>query len=149
MIKRTLDLCFALLEKLQWLPLLIARVTVGLVFVEAGWGKLHHLDKVIEFFTSLGIPFARYQAPFAAATEFVGGLALVLGVGTRFASVALTVVMLVAIKTAKLAEIHSATDLFGISEFLFIVVFGILLAFGPGGASVEGFVHKLVGKKKN
>ena len=60
---------------------------MGLVFVTTGWGKLQNLDRVIEFFRSLGIPAPEYQAPFVAATELACGLLLVLGLGTRFAAV--------------------------------------------------------------
>jgi putative oxidoreductase len=74
-------------RRLAWLPPLLARVSVGLVFVTTGWGKLQNLDRVIEFFRSLGIPAPEYQAPFVAATELSCGLLLVLGLGTRFAAV--------------------------------------------------------------
>ena len=40
-----------------WAGPLIARLTVGYVFMLTGWGKLQNLDRVTEYFTSLGIPF--------------------------------------------------------------------------------------------
>ena len=36
--------------------LLAVRLYWGWLFAEDGWGKLHNLDKVTEFFTSLGLP---------------------------------------------------------------------------------------------
>src|SRR5262249_34418884 len=35
---------------LQWFSPLLARLTVGLVFFQSGWGKLHNLAKVIDYF---------------------------------------------------------------------------------------------------
>ena len=43
--------------RLRFLPALLARAGLGIVFVQTGWGKLHALDQVTEFFRSLGIPF--------------------------------------------------------------------------------------------
>ena len=48
--------------KLAWLGPLLARVTVGVVFLQTGWGKLHDLDKVTSFFTELNIPAPAFQA---------------------------------------------------------------------------------------
>ena len=56
-----------ILKTLNWLPPLAARMTLGLVFIESGWGKLHNLEKVTSYFTELGIPFASIQAPTVAS----------------------------------------------------------------------------------
>lgn len=128
------------LNWMQWLPLLIARLSVGTIFAEAGWGKMHHLPKVIEFFTSIGIPFAAAQAPMVAFFELIGGSALILGIGTRFFSALLTGVMGVAIWTAKKDEIKMLTDLFGMSEYLYIVIFVILICTGAGALSVDQWI---------
>ena len=127
----------ALSRRLAWLPPLAARVSVGAVFVSTGWGKLHNLDRVIEFFQSLGIPAAEYQAPFVAATEFSCGLLLIVGLATRFAAVPLAVTMLVAIRTALWPELEGAIDLFGREEFLFIVLLGWLAIAGAGTVSID------------
>src|SRR5213593_2333437 len=87
--------------RIDWLPPTLARLCVGLVFFNSGWGKLHGLNDVIEYFRSLGIPAPEIQAPFAAGTEFVCGLLLLLGLFTRVASVPLIITMIVAILTAK------------------------------------------------
>src|SRR5438128_1127868 len=47
---------------LDGLALLLLRVSVGVVFAQTGWGKLHHLDDIIEFFRGLGIPAPQLQA---------------------------------------------------------------------------------------
>ena len=61
-IKTTVDRSRHVLENLQWSGPLLVRLTVGLVFVMTGWGKLHSLDNVTEFFQSLGIPAPGFHA---------------------------------------------------------------------------------------
>lgn len=134
----------AIARRLTWLPPLAARVTVGAVFVSTGWGKLHNLDRVIEFFQSLGIPAAEYQAPFVAATEFSCGLLLVAGLATRFAAVPLIVTMLVAISTALWPDLEGVIDLFGKEEFLFIVLLGWLAVAGAGAVSLDALAARLL-----
>src|SRR5258705_7387910 len=56
-----------------WLGPLVARVTVGWVFMITGWGKLNNLPQVIENFAGWGIPFAEIMTPFVSAVEFGGG----------------------------------------------------------------------------
>jgi len=55
--------------RLGWLPPTLARLCLGLVFFNSGWGKLHGLSEVIEYFRSLGIPAPEIQAPLAAGTS--------------------------------------------------------------------------------
>jgi putative oxidoreductase len=124
-------------QRLGFLPPLLARVTVGWVFVNSGWGKLHHLDKVIEYFTDLGIPAAAIQAPIAASTELVAGSLLLLGLLTRLASLPLMVIMSVAILTARREDVISANALFGVVEFAYIVMLVQLAVRGAGPLSVD------------
>jgi putative oxidoreductase len=130
----------SLREKLSWLPPLLARITVGYIFIESGWGKLHNLSKVIEFFTQLGIPAPQIQAPFVATVEFVCGLLVFLGAFTRLASVPLIGVMIVAIWTAKLNDISGVSDLFATSEYLYILLLLWLAIAGGGSVSVDRFI---------
>ena len=55
-------------DSLAWLPPTLARFTVGWVFLWTGWGKLHDLDQIVQFFAELGIPYPELQAPFASGT---------------------------------------------------------------------------------
>lgn len=107
-------------------------------------GKLHNLDRVIEFFQSLDIPAAEYQAPFVAATEFSCGLLLIAGLATRFAAVPLIVTMLVAIRTALWPDLEGVIDLFGKEEFLFIVLLGWLAVAGAGAVSLDALAARLL-----
>lgn len=129
-------------SRASWLPPLVARVSIGWLFVVTGWGKLHNLPKVIEFFTELGIPAPHLQAPFVASTELVCGFLILIGLFTRFACVPLTISMIVAIVTAKRSEIHALDDLFGFEEYLFIVAFLFLIVHGAGKISLDAVLNR-------
>ena len=49
--------------------LLLIRVYWGWQFAQTGWGKLHNLPHVIEFFTSLGLPAPGPTAVFVSVFE--------------------------------------------------------------------------------
>ena len=66
-------------SSLRWLPPTVARLTLGWIFLQSGWGKLNDLPKVIAFFGQLGIPAPQFQAPLAAGTEFLCGALMLLG----------------------------------------------------------------------
>lgn len=137
----------SLLEKLRPISLLLCRLAMGLLFLEAGYGKLTHLEKVIRYFDSLGIPFASAQAPFVASLEFIGGMSLLLGILTRFFSIQLIGVMTVALITALSEKITGVTDLFSISEFLNIIILFSLATHGAGPLSLDRVIFKNFSKR--
>lgn len=147
MIQKFRSIFNSVIERIQFLPALLARITLGFVFAESGWGKLQHIDKIIGYFESLNIPFANIQAPFVAGCELVFGLLVLIGLFTRLASIPLIGIMVVAIMTAKLADIATFTDLFGISEFLYILLFLYLIVYGPGAISIDHYLCKRCQKK--
>lgn len=124
-------------EKLDWLPPLLARLTIGFIFVQAGWGKLNNLDNVVAFFTELGIPAPGIQAPFVAGVEFVCGLLVLVGLFTPLASIPLIGTMVVAIITAKRSDIGELSDLFAMSEYLYILLLVYLAVKGAGALSID------------
>jgi putative oxidoreductase len=130
----------ALADRLSWLPPTLARLTVGSVFLWSGWGKLHSLDKIVEFFGQLGIPYPELQAPFASGTELVCGTLILAGLITRVASVPLIITMIVAIVTAQRENVASLGDLFGLVEFLYIVLLVWLGIAGPGPLSLDALL---------
>ena len=80
--------------------LLFVRVYWGWQFAETGWGKLGNINKVINFFTSLGIPAPALNAWFVSGLELVGGIILLLGLGSRLIALPLVIDMIVAYITA-------------------------------------------------
>ncbi len=129
---------------LQWLPPTVARITIGWIFLQSGWGKLHDLPKVVAFFTDLGIPAPQLQAPLNATIELLCGALILVGLWTRVASLPLIVTMLVAILTALRGNIHELSDLFGMAEYLYIALLLWLGAYGAGPLSLDAiFARRL------
>ena len=128
---------------LRWLSPTIARLTVGLVFFQSGWGKLHDLESVTGYFTELGIPNPAFQATLASSAEFVCGGLLLLGLATRFAVVPLVVTMCVAIRTALWENVDGIGSLVGLLEFSYIALLVWLGTDGPGPLSLDHLIGRL------
>lgn len=125
--------------------LLLARLSVGLVFVSTGWGKIHNIPKVTMFFESLHIPAPGFHAVFVGYTELVCGAALVIGLCSRLAAIPLAFSMVVAIATAKRADLHGVFDLVGFDEFTYIVMLVVIVVFGPGKLAIDHLIAKKLG----
>jgi putative oxidoreductase len=84
--------------------LLVLRAVVGVVFVVHGGQKFFAfgLAGTAGFLGSLGIPLPTVAAVGLIAVELLGGLALLLGAGTRAAAALLAADMLVAMLTVHL-----------------------------------------------
>ncbi|MDX2113017.1 MAG: DoxX family protein [Alphaproteobacteria bacterium] len=124
-----------------WAGPLVARITVGYVFMLTGWGKLQHIEQVTSYFESLGIPAPHILTPFVSGLECFGGLFLILGVLTRISAGGLAVTMIVALVTAKWAEVDSLHTLLGFEETLFLAIFTWLAICGAGKASLDYFAE--------
>jgi putative oxidoreductase len=122
---------------LNWAAPLLGRVTLGVLFMSTGWGKVHHLNKVTSFFTELGIPAPAFQATLVSYVELIGGGLLLIGLASEFAAVPLIVSMLVAIMTAKRHEIHGLPDLFGLVEWTYLVLLIWVVLTGAGKVSLD------------
>ena len=132
----------AIADKLAFLGPTLARLTVGLVFIGTGWGKLHSLGEVTDFFASLHIPAPGFNARLAAGTEFFGGILVLVGLATRFASLPLAFTMVVAILTAKRGDITGLTALVGFEEWSYLVFFIWLALAGAGPLSLDRLVSR-------
>src|SRR3954468_5116165 len=73
------------------LALLIGRVAMASLFLPSGLLKAMNLQAFIYNVDGRSVPFSPVLAPLGAAVEFLGGLALLLGVQVRLASVLLLV----------------------------------------------------------
>lgn len=127
----------------SWAAPLAVRIVVGVVFAGTGWNKLMHLPQIVQNFRGLGIPAPEILAPFVSGVEFFGGLLLLFGLLTRFAAVPLMIVMIVAIISAKWAEVDSLETLLGFEEVSYFVMFAWLGIAGPGPVSVDHIVLKV------
>lgn len=128
------------------IALVVTRVAFGQAFALTGWGKLHNLEKITEFFRGLGIPAPEIQAPFIGTLEFVGGLCLVLGLVTRPAALLLLCTMIVALATAHPGDLGQAFALdmsfADIAPVPFLVALLWLIAKGPGRFSLDHVIAR-------
>jgi putative oxidoreductase len=126
---------------LQPVLLLALRGWWGWSFFLTGKGKLTNLDQTAEFFGGLHLPAPTLNAIVAGSTECVGGLLLLLGLGSRLVSVPLIFTMGVAYATAhreQLGQIFRDPDKFTeATPFLFLLACLIVFAFGPGKLSLD------------
>jgi putative oxidoreductase len=126
-------------------PLLLAiRLYWGWQFFQSGWGKLHRMSQVIEFFTSLGIPAPILNAYFVAGLECLGGILLALGLGSRIIAFLLSFDMIVAYLTADreaLRAIFSNPDKFyNADPFTFLFASLLVLIFGSGRIALDSLL---------
>ncbi len=88
------------LESLDFIAPLAIRLYLAPIFISAGWNKLTGFQDIVQWFGNsewgLGLPAPTLMAVLAIAAELVGGIALLLGLGTRFVSFSLIITMLVA-----------------------------------------------------
>ena len=140
------DLLINIGNSLQSPFLLFVRLYWGWQFVEDGWGKLHNLPKVIEYFGSLGLPAPGPTAYFVSILELIGSVLLALGLGSRLIAFLLTANMTVAYITGDreaLLSIFSDPDKFiAAAPFSYLMASLIVLIFGPGRYALDYLVER-------
>lgn len=141
------DRFFGLISFAQSPFLLFVRIYWGWQLWQSGWGKLHNLDKVTEFFASLNMPAPAPMAAFIACVEFFGGILFALGAFSRITSLVLTINLTMAYLLADreaLFSIFSDPDKFtAAAPFNFLVASLIVLTFGAGAICVDRAVTYL------
>src|SRR5947209_5103036 len=144
-LRRSAERALGVAASLAFLAPLITRLIIGVAFFQTGSGKWQNFDRTASYFSDLGIPFARANAAFIATLELVGGICLMLGLGTRIFALLLSGTMVVALLTAE--KDNFAKNFPGGLLDVTPVVYGLLLLWlilsGPGFASVD---HWLRGK---
>ena len=124
--------------------LLFMRVFWGVAFFYAGWGKFQNIDSVINFFSSIDIPFPIFSAYLVAFCETFGGILLVIGLASRIAAVPLIIIMIVAYITAHYGVITSflqnPQEFVDEKAFLFLLTAVLVLCFGPGVFSLDAII---------
>ena len=144
---------------------LVLRFILAWEFGEAGYQKLHGHN----WFADISFPFPFNLLPasvnwnIATGFELIGATALLLGLATRFFSISLIILTIVAIATVHwptewhtLAEllkgyriVDEAGDGFGNYKLpvLYLVMFIPLLLNGAGKLSLDNFIKKYINKQ--
>ena len=152
LIANTYALFSRLSSKLQSPFLLAVRLYWGWQFAQSGWGKLHRLDGVTEFFTSLNIPFPHANAVFVSNLEFFGGLFLILGLASRLTGLVLAGNMLVAYITADRVALGSILSdpgkFYAADPYTFLFASVLMLIFGAGLFSVDSILARMFDKPR-
>jgi len=129
----------------QW-GLTVLRVVVGIVFLMHGQQKLFGfgIHGTTAFFTGAGIPLPAFSAPVVTLVEFLGGIALILGLGTRVAAPLIAIDMLGAIVLVHFKNgFYNMPPNIGYEYPLTLLAAAIALAMvGPGAAALDSMLSK-------
>lgn len=107
--------------------LLILRLFVAFIFIMSGANKLFGgMDQFVPAVEAMRFPAPTFFAYVAALVEFVGGMAILLGIATRIFALLMAIVMAVAF-----VGVHDANIMAGMGAFAFL---GITLALSFTGA---------------
>ncbi len=139
------------ISSLQSPFLLAVRLYWGWQIAQNGWGKLHNLPHVVEFFASLGLPAPGATAVFVSTFEFVCGILLALGLFSRIAALGLVIDMSVAFWTADrealLSFFSDPSKFYNADPFIFHFVGILILVFGPGKLALDTLLNRVIRKR--
>ncbi len=139
------DVCDSISKKiksLESLPLLFMRLVLAYGFWGPAMMKWKNMDGIIDWFSSMGIPFPAVNAYLSATTEITGSILLLLGFATRLISIPLIIVMLVAIFSVHISNgFEAGNNGFEIPLYYLIMLF-TLFVYGPGKYSIQYLLRK-------
>lgn len=140
----------SLANRAQSVLLLLIRLYWGWQFAQDGWRKLHHLDRVTQFFTTLNLPMPAQTALFVSLIEFVGGMTLAIGIGTRLTALVLFLNMTVAFWTAEreafLGVISNPDKFQAADAYTYWFAALLILVFGPGWIAIDALFRRRAGQ---
>ncbi|MGA7856464.1 MAG: DoxX family protein [Terracidiphilus sp.] len=138
----------ALLNRLQSPLLLAIRLYWGWQFMQDGWGKLTHLDKVTDFFTSLNLPAPHMTALAVASVELFGGILFTLGIASRLTSLILFVNMTMAYLSVPDDRVNfshilsNPSDFYGATPYVYWFAALLIMILGPGAIAVDTLIGR-------
>lgn len=122
---------------------LVGRALLAWLFIPAGWGKIAGFAGVSGYIASKGIPLPEVAAALAVVAELGLGLLLLFGLKARWAALGLAIFVGVITPIFHNFWASPAAQLMMQQQAFYknVAVLGgllILVAFGPGGWSVDG-----------
>jgi putative oxidoreductase len=123
------------LDRLQPFALLVLRLVLGAIMIAHGYSKVFGgLSHHAQFVSSLGLP--PWLAYFSAAAEFLGGIAVIVGLLTRLAAFGIVIDLGVAI-----AKVHWKNGFIGNGNYQFPLALAAiafaLIFFGAGPIALD------------
>jgi putative oxidoreductase len=146
-ISRSYELLTRAASSLQAPFLLAVRLYWGWQLMQSGWGKLHNLAGVTEFFASLGLPAPHMTAFAISNLELFGGALLALGLGSRLIALVLSGNMFVAYvaadREALLSIFSDPGKFYNADPFTFLMASVLVLIFGAGFFSIDRAIQAI------
>ncbi|MBV9574790.1 MAG: DoxX family protein [Acidobacteriales bacterium] len=121
----------------------VLRVAVGAVFLMHGWQKIFvfGFPRMVGMMGHMGVPVPGVSGYVVSLVEFLGGIALILGLGTRVAALLLAIDM-----AGAMIFVHLKNGFFlptGYEFALTLFAASICLALsGPGAAALDGMLGR-------
>jgi putative oxidoreductase len=122
--------------------ILALRLAVGVVLAYHGWLKIPDVSGFAGFVDSLGVPAPELMAYVVTYLEFLGGIALILGLGTRYVAALFVIEMAFTIMLVKV-DVGLIAPEGGPGAELDILILAIALSLvltGAGRWSVDAFL---------
>lgn len=130
------------LRKSRDLPLLFMRFVLAYGFFVPAKMKWQDITGIGDWFRDMGIPAPLFNAYLAAGTEAVGVVLLILGLGTRVITIALIVLLIIAIKTVHWNHGFEAGNNGFEIPLYYIIMLLTLFVYGAGELSIEGLLKR-------
>src|SRR5262245_13252841 len=157
-VQRIVGACQQVTEH-QWVALLLARLAIGFFFVMSGYNKLfvQGMGSLRYEFIVYGIPRPLLSAWIDALVQFIGGFAIMVGLGTRLWSILVGFAMLVASLVVTIPDVlqrdipaakHGLLFwgwFYYRPEPIYLTVFLLLIFIGPGKASLDQVIARKLG----
>ncbi|MFZ0301484.1 MAG: DoxX family protein [Terracidiphilus sp.] len=138
----------SLLNRLRNALLLAVRLYWGFQFMQDGWGKLTHLDKVSGFFATLNLPAPGATALAVALVELIGGALFFAGIVSRLVSLVLFVNMTMAYLSVPDDRVNfthifsNPSDFYGATPYTYWFAALLILILGPGFFAIDTLVSR-------
>ncbi len=141
-----------ILDSLQGPLLLAIRLYWGWQFMQDGWGKLTHLDKVTQFFSTLNLPAPGVTALAVALIELVGGFLFTFGIASRLVALVLFLNVTMAYLSVPDDRVNFShilskpEDFYGATPYVYWFAALLILILGPGWIALDMLFGRRLGR---
>ncbi len=141
------------MKRFDWLPvptrsIILVRLAAGCIFATQGFLKYADPNMGVHRFARIGFPAPLLTAHFVGTFEIVCGILVLIGLWTRISAIPLLVIILTAIASTKIPELHRANQGFWYmvsdarTDFAMLCSLLFLTIAGPGLWSIDYFLRR-------